>query len=97
MAPQGWADLLAAHGLDIAAEDLGAELSRPLSGIDRDVPGFEDFAVEGRRGVEPGIPARSLLFHALASPNVTARAGGQDPPIWLTSTDRGGQVARPID
>ena len=74
LAPHGWADLLAAHGLDITAADLGAELARPLTAIDRDVPGFEDFAAEGRRGVQPGIPARSLLFHALASPNVTVRA-----------------------
>src|SRR5688500_5930885 len=78
LAPLGWADLLAAHGLDIEAADLGAELARPLTGIDRDVPGFEDFAAEGVRGVQPGIPARSLLFHALASPNVTERADGRE-------------------
>ena len=78
LARHGWADLLAAHGLDIEAGDLGAELARPLDGIDRDAPGFEDFAAEGVRGIEPGIPARSLLFHALASPNVTARPGGDD-------------------
>ena len=78
LAPHGWADLLAAHGLDIAAADLRAELARPLTGIDRDVPGFEDFAAEGRRGVQPGSPARSLLFHALASPNVTQRPDGQE-------------------
>src|SRR5262249_23531494 len=34
------------------------------------VPGFEDFALEGRRAIEPGQPARSLLYHALASPRV---------------------------
>jgi hypothetical protein len=78
LAPLGWADLLAAHGLDIEAADLGAELARPLTAIDRDVPGFEDFAAEGIRGVQPGIPARSLLFHALASPNVTVRADGRE-------------------
>ncbi|HWU09030.1 MAG TPA: hypothetical protein VN520_22050 [Streptomyces sp.] len=78
LARHGWADLLAAHGLDIDARDLGAELARPLTGIDRDVPGFEDFAAEGNRGVEPGIPARSLLLHALASPNVTAGADGAE-------------------
>jgi hypothetical protein len=76
LAPHGWAALLAAHGLDIEAADLGAELARPLTGIDRDLPGFEDFAAEGIRGVEPGIPARSLLFHALASPNVTSPGDG---------------------
>src|SRR5262245_43203679 len=49
---------------------LAAELARPLPTIDRTRAGFEDFALEGNRGIEPQIPARSLLYHALASPNV---------------------------
>ena len=87
LAPHGWADLLAAHGLDLEAADLGAELARPLTAIDRDIPGFEDFAAEGIRGVEPGIPARSLLFHALASPNVTARADGGELGAYPTPAE----------
>ena len=70
LAPHGWADLLGQHGLDITASNLAEELARELPGIRRDLPGFEDFAMEGERGIEPGRPARSLLFHALASPNV---------------------------
>jgi hypothetical protein len=70
LAPHGWADLLAQHGLDITASNLAEELARELPSVRRDLPGFEDFAMEGRRGIEPGRPARSLLFHALASPNV---------------------------
>src|SRR5215212_238463 len=73
LAPEGWRDLLLAVSndeLDIATADLSTMLSQPLSQIDRTVPGFEDFALEGTRGIEPGSPARSLLFHALASPNV---------------------------
>jgi hypothetical protein len=70
LAPHGWADLLAQHGLDITAPNLAEELARELTAIRRDLPGFEDFAMEGKRGIEPGSPARSLLFHALASPNV---------------------------
>jgi hypothetical protein len=70
LAPHGWSALLAAHGLDIGAADLAAELARPLPGIDRSQAGFEEFAREGGRGIEPGHPARSLLFHALASPSV---------------------------
>lgn len=68
----GWLELLRErHGLDLAADDLAGELSRPLDRIDRSVPGFEDFAAEGVRGIEPGgSPARSLMFHALASPRV---------------------------
>lgn len=70
LAPHGWADLLAQHGLSITAPNLAEELARELPDIRRDLPGFEDFAMEGRRGIEPGRPARSLLLHALASPNV---------------------------
>jgi hypothetical protein len=69
LADQGWHDLLAAHGLDIKAADLAAELARPLS-VDRTQPGFEDFALEGGRAIEPGMPAHSLLYHAFASPRV---------------------------
>lgn len=76
LGPQGWEPLLARHGLNLRAADLGAELSRDLPGIDRTVPGFEDFAREGRRGIEPGNPARSLLYHALSSPNVARNADG---------------------
>src|SRR5687768_5705215 len=70
LAPHGWAALLQKHGLDIRRPDLGSELARPLSTINRMVPGFEAFAHEGARGIEPGDPNRSLLYHALASPNV---------------------------
>lgn len=71
LVPAGWADLLAQHGLDIRARDLAAELRRELPNIDRSQPGFEDFALEGVRGIEPGHPSRSLLFHAFASPEVS--------------------------
>ncbi|NJM95711.1 MAG: hypothetical protein HC792_06030, partial [Acaryochloridaceae cyanobacterium CSU_5_19] len=36
-----------------------------------------DFAEEGQRGIEPRNPARSLLFHAMASPNVVLDAAGR--------------------
>jgi hypothetical protein len=71
LARVGWRDFLFdRHGLDITAADLGAELARELDEIDRTAPGFEDFAEEGTRGIEPGKPCLSLLFHALASPQV---------------------------
>ena len=73
----GWGELLAQHGLDIAADDLEGELRKELPSIDRRIPGFEDFASEGRRGIEPGQPARSLLYHAFASPNVVTGARGE--------------------
>lgn len=70
LANHGWKELLLKQGLDITAPELEREFGRELS-IDRSVPGFEDFAHEGMRGIEPGNPARSLLYHAFASPNVT--------------------------
>ncbi|MDQ3622269.1 MAG: hypothetical protein M3463_07250 [Verrucomicrobiota bacterium] len=67
----GWRDLLLAvsgGALDIrqpSAAALKSVLATELSSIDRQLPGFEDFALEGGRGIEPGQPARSLLLHAL--------------------------------
>jgi hypothetical protein len=82
LAPHGWSDLLKKHGLDItvAANKLAAELDKPLT-VNRTLPGFEDFVdatVAGgkSRGVEPGRPTFSLLYHALASPNVLHRPDG---------------------
>ncbi len=76
LADQGWAALLARHGLDIGKTDLAKELARPLT-IDRGVPGFGDFCVAGKRGIEPGQPATSLLYHAFASPDVHPTPSGQ--------------------
>ncbi|PPS43312.1 hypothetical protein [Chroococcidiopsis sp. TS-821] len=67
LASQGWRDLLLQHGLDITATDLQQELAKELPSIDRNLAGFTDFASDGIRGIEPGSPARSLLYHALAS------------------------------
>lgn len=86
----GWRDLLLAvsgNGLDIAGNDLAAALARPLGRIDRTAPGFEDFALEGVRGIEPGSPGRSLLFHALASPNVFRDGAGNDLTAFPTPAD----------
>ena len=66
----GWGDLFLQHGLDITANDLESALLEELTTINRKIKGFEDFALEGKRGIEPGHPARSLLYHALASSNV---------------------------
>ena len=81
----GWTDLIGratGGGLNFAAEDLMAELAKPVS-IDRSVQGLQDFAASGVRGIEPGKPAASLLYHLLASPNV------QDPSLtaWPTLAD----------
>src|SRR5215204_4473779 len=84
LAPAGWGELLALHGLDITAADLKAELTRELPNVRRGVSGFEDFAHEGRRGIEPGHPARSLLYHALASTNVLKKADGSSLTVFPT-------------
>ena len=70
LARAGWQELMLAHGINLLADDLATELLKPLESIRRDLPGFEDFALEGNRGIAPGKPAYSLLFHAFASPQV---------------------------
>ena len=87
LAPKGWDTLFRRHGLIIGAPNLDVELTRDLAGIDRDVAGFEDFTPEGRMAVEGGSPARSLLYHALASPAVHPTANGSpsnDPDAYPT-------------
>ncbi|HEX7154843.1 MAG TPA: hypothetical protein VF618_25395 [Thermoanaerobaculia bacterium] len=74
LAPRGWDRLMRRHGLNLKAADLRAELAKPLT-VNRNLAGFEDFAAEGVRGIEPGQPARSLLYHAFASPNVLTDSG----------------------
>ncbi|SDG75443.1 hypothetical protein SAMN04487996_122167 [Dyadobacter soli] len=71
LAPFGWATLLKRHGLDILAPNLENEIYKDISGtIDRSIPGFEDFISSGHRAIEPYVPCKSLLLHALSSQNV---------------------------
>lgn len=69
LAPHGWRDLFSAHGLDISTNNLKQECLKTLN-VDRGFPGFEDYSMEGNRGIVPGFPSRSLIYHALASPNI---------------------------
>lgn len=80
LAQHGWRDLLlgvTGGKFDLGATNLAGELAKPLAPINRHVPGFEDFAAEGQKAIEPGNPARSLLFHALASPAVVQGVPGK--------------------
>ncbi|HKH34860.1 MAG TPA: hypothetical protein VKA80_11990, partial [Beijerinckiaceae bacterium] len=80
LARHGWRELLlAATGgeLDMGAEDLRRELSKELGSVDRKLPGLADFASAGRRGIELGNPAASLLYHAFASPDVIESRSGK--------------------
>jgi hypothetical protein len=60
----GWCEfLLRVSDLNIRQPDpeaLVRELSRPLQRIDRSAPGFRDFALEGKRAIEPGAPAHTV-------------------------------------
>jgi len=80
LAPHGWAELLLKHGLDITRADLEKALTEELT-IKRTGPGFEDFSKEGKKAIEPGDPAMSLLFHALASPNVVTKGDEDETPL----------------
>lgn len=84
LAQHGWRDLLLYHGLDITASNLKQEFAKELQNLDRDIKGFEDFALEGKRGIEPGNPAQSLFFHSLASPSVVKGANGSDLTAFPT-------------
>lgn len=62
LAEHGWRDLFLQHGLDITAANLKQELLKAIHAkINRKLKGFEDFSLEGTRGIEPGHPARSLF------------------------------------
>ncbi|MCK5830876.1 MAG: hypothetical protein KAH20_11305 [Methylococcales bacterium] len=82
LAPHGWKELFEAHGLDITAVDLENELLQDISSsINRDFPGFDDFAEEGKQGVTPSIPSRSLVYHALSSQHVKWKDIGKTKKI----------------
>ncbi len=77
LAPLGWHDLLlkvTGGQLDIVkptSAALKTELTKTLTTIDRTVTGLTDFSLSGTKAITAGFPADSLLYHALASPNVT--------------------------
>lgn len=81
LAPHGWRELFARHGLDICVpiDELEHELNKTLT-VDRGMPGFEEYSLAGVRGVEPGKLGLSLIYHALAS------AGCVDAKIDLYPT-----------
>ncbi len=82
---RGWRDLLLRvtdGDLDIhqsSKTKLADALATPLLNIDRSVPGFEGFHRSANRGIEGGAPGRSLLYHALACPDVHPTADGMPP------------------
>jgi hypothetical protein len=74
-----WVALFAAHGLAIRQSSpatLANELLNQSLHVDRGIPGFEDFADDIAHAITPRLPAHSLLYHALASPNVSVGRNG---------------------
>lgn len=68
-----WGDYLRDAGLDLAPiEESDSFHKALLARIDVNfrLPGLEDFCGTACRGIEPGDPARSLLYHVFASPGV---------------------------
>ncbi|WP_414912993.1 hypothetical protein [Pseudomonas sp. IT-P258] len=78
--------MLLRHGLDILAVPLDSELIKPLT-IDRNLPGFEGFTSAGNRAIESSQPSHSLLYHALASPEVTLDEAGQPLQLYPTPAE----------
>jgi hypothetical protein len=66
-----WAPYFKSAGLDLTKatrENFREQLTAPIK-INLRVPGLEDLSTQCQRGVEPGDPALSLFYHALASPH----------------------------
>jgi hypothetical protein len=80
----GWVSLLNHHGWAFDFEELRAIDTQLLANhlttspldVDYTLPGFEDFHSDAQLLITPGIPAQSLLYHTLASPNVIAQPDG---------------------
>ena len=86
LADAGWRDLMLKHGIDIkqgSAQKLAKALDAEVD-VDATIPGFGDFIKDRARGIEPGDPAASLLYHALASPGVHL-APGEGTPLGALS------------
>lgn len=80
LVPGGWRQLfldLTKGELDITSKGLERKLTQHLPFINRGMQGFQDFAVEGHKAIEPGWPSLSLLYHALASPSVVRDGKGK--------------------
>lgn len=73
-----WRTALMRHGLDLDAADTASELGRELN-IDWTDPRVADLCRATCRAIEPGDPARSLLYHLLARPADHASCEGVSP------------------
>ncbi|WP_298511834.1 hypothetical protein [uncultured Kordia sp.] len=76
LAQNGWRELILSvtkNQLDIeqnSADKLKEALLMPIDEINRDLEGFDDYRLDGNQGITPMSFSKSLLYHALASPDV---------------------------
>lgn len=86
LADSGWQRLMLKHGISIKhmSESALASALNEVVDVDKTIPGFEDFVANQAKGIEPGHPAASLLYHAFASPNVS-RVPDQSTPLGALS------------
>jgi len=91
LADNGWKELFDEFDLNIKAdtpeklkEQLEKKIKVPVNMGDIKFQGFEDMATEETRGITQGDPAKSLLFHALASPNVVPKKDGPELSYYPT-------------
>ena len=93
LSPLGWRTaLLTVTGgqLDIqkpTAAALRTELTKSLTTIDRTTAGFTDFSLSGAQAITAGVPADSLLYHALAAPGVRAGITGFPTPKEIETVE----------
>ncbi|MCV6600950.1 MAG: hypothetical protein OIF54_05205 [Cohaesibacter sp.] len=89
LAQKGWLPVFHAIGVDPQAEDLRSNLLTPIvsaAGF-QSLPGFEDLALDASQPIHPGSPARSLLYHALASPSLVTSTDGTPLEAFPTAAD----------
>ena len=94
LAPEGWRDLLLAVShdeLDITTADLSTMLSQPLSQIDRTIPGFEDFALEGTRALNP-----AALLAVCSSTPWPRRTSSETRQVTISQRFRPQPRSRPL-
>ncbi|MBO9475710.1 hypothetical protein J7413_19395 [Shimia sp. R10_1] len=86
----GWSPIFAKFGINPASETLHDDLIKPV-GLSPNqiamIPGFGDISPLAKQAIEPGSPARSILFHALSSPNVTTTPDGTPLAAFPTAAD----------
>ena len=90
LSENGWLPIFTLLGIDpnspTLRQDLLTEVS--LSQIElSQVPGFGDLTPAARKSIEPGVPSHSILFHALASPDLVTTPDGTQLQIFPTAAE----------